>query len=155
VSLDAPVYNAVLQTAVDVETIATKLRRHRPDPEGKRFLQVIVFWWQPAASLSQKNLAQAWCRIMAKHAGMDHAEMWAAICTQLLGSVEIQDPFTGERKTTYRSSTTLRTRAEWAEFNEGLKRLAREFFDIKLPAGNDPQAWLAFRGQRRIATDMG
>ncbi len=152
-SIDAPVYNAVLKTAVDVDTIATKLRRHRPDPAGERYLQVIVFWFKPGAKLSQRNLAQAWCGILARHAGTTHGEMWAAICTHLLGTVDVVDPISKRTRTTYRSSTTLRSREDWTQFVNGIEELGLEFYGIKLPAGNDPLAWAAFRGTKRIATE--
>jgi hypothetical protein len=157
VSTDAPVLVTLLRTSADVDVLATKIARHRPKPEGTpdaRYLQVIAYWWQPGASLSQKNLARAWNGILAKIAGCTPGEMWASICGELLGYVDVVDPITRKTKTVYRSSTTIRTVAEWTGFNRGIERIALEIYDIpKLPDPKDPQAWAAFRGIKRVATD--
>jgi len=150
---DAPVLNEVLRTREDVDAVVRKLNRHVPGQNEGRVLQVSMWWWEPAASLSQKNLAQAWCGLLAKHAGTTHGEMWESLCRELLGTVEVTDPLTRKPRETYRSSKTLRTRAEQNEFLDGISRIAKEHFDLTLPAANDPAAWKVFRTLKRVRTD--
>lgn len=153
-SADAPVYNALLQSRVDVDDIVHRLQKHVPGQRSDgRVLQVSVWWYEPARSLSMRNLARAWSGLLAKHTGCTAGEMWAALCEQLLGTVEIIDPITRKPRITYRSSESLRTKKEYQEFVDGIERLAVEFFGIKLPAANDAAAWRAFRSIQRVATD--
>ncbi len=148
------VLSTLLKTAADVDALVARFSRHRPSAEGDRVLQVVAYWWEPEASLTQKNLARAWSAILAKVAGCTAAEMWEALCGELLGYVEVVDPITRRTRTTYRSSTTIRGSAEWKTFLDGIQRIARENFAIpKLPSKNDAQAWAAFRGMKRVATE--
>ena len=153
-SIDTPALNVVLESVEQIDLVVGKLRRHRPDPEKKRLLQVLVFWFEPGASLSQKNLARAWNGILARHTGMDPGAMWDMLCRELIGEVEVINPLTRKPVVIARSSETLRGRAEWKEFLDGIKRLARDHYEINLPDSKDPAAWLAFRGSKRIATDQ-
>ncbi len=150
---DAPVINTVLRSREEVDAVVRKLSRHIPGSVEGRYLQVSMWWWKPEASLSQKNLAQAWCGLMARHAGYTHGEMWAALCEQLLGTVEIVDPIARKPRVTYRSSTSLTSREEWQQFLDGIRRLADEHFGLKLPASKDPRAWQSFRNISRVRTD--
>jgi hypothetical protein len=148
------VLSTLLKTTADVDALAARISRHRPNAETGRVLQVVAYWWEPDASLSQKNLARAWSAILAKVAGCTAAEMWAALCGELLGYVDVVDPITRKAKTVYRSSTTIRGSAEWKTFLDGIQRIAQETFGIpKLPSKDDAQAWAAFRGMKRVATD--
>jgi len=151
-SSDAPVLNQILRAREDVDSVVRKLSRHVPGQYDGRVLQVAMWWWKPEAALSQKNLAQAWCGLLARHAGMAHGEMWAAICEHLLGTVETLDPFTGRARTTYRSSTTLESRDDYQQFLNGIERLAADHFGITLPPPKDPAAWQAFRTLKRVRT---
>lgn len=152
-SADAPVLNEVLRTREDVDAVVRKLSRHVPGSYDGRILQVAMWWWKPAAKLSQKNLAQSWCGLLAKHCGVAHAEMWESICEHLLGTVEVTDPITGRARTTYVSSTTLDTKEKYQHFLNGIEELARTHFDITLPPPNDPAAWQAFRTLKRVRTE--
>ena len=116
-------------------------------------LQVSVWWYEPARSLSQRNLARSWAGLLAKHSGCTAGEMWAALCEQLLGTVEILDPITRKPRITYRSSESLRTKKDYQEFLDGIERIAEEHFELKLPPPNDPAAWRAFRSMSRVTTD--
>lgn len=152
-SADAPVLNEILRTRTDVDDVVRRLSRHVPGQVEGRFLQVSMWWFEPARTLPQANLARSWSSIIARHAGYTPGQMWDYLCRELIGTAEVVNPFTGEAQEVAMSSTTLRDRGAYKLFVDGIERLAREHYDIQLPAPNDPAAWAAFRSISRVRTE--
>ena len=156
INFERPVLQQLLRTRADVDDVIAKLRRYVPGQQGdgRQFLHLGIWWWEEDRTLSQHNLAQAWCGILALHAGCDHKEMWASLCEQLLGTVEYRDPITGESRITYKSSKTLGSKVAYGQFLNGIERIAQEHFDVQLPSRNDPRVWAAYRQLKRVMSEQ-
>lgn len=120
------------------------------DTKG-RLMTVTIVREQIARSLNQNNTWHGWLAIMAAHAGCTFGEMKRAVKKELLQPVESIDPLTGEITMVPRGTSGM-SKEEFTHLMRNTEILAKEHFQIQLPAPDDPAAWKAYRHTKHAAS---
>lgn len=119
------------------------------DAKGRKMLVTIVRA-QKNRSLNQNATWHGWVSIMAELAGSTFGEMKRAVKEELCPREEITNPLTGEVSSVPRGTSGMST-VEFSELMTKTEILAKEQFDITLPAPNDAAAWAPYEHHRYAA----